>query len=46
MVERALEGRTPVGLNLQMLMTRRVALPLAWSDQEALLYHRDSGATR
>jgi hypothetical protein len=33
-VETVVEGRTPVELNLQMLMTTRVALPLAWREQE------------
>jgi len=35
-VETVVEGRTPVELNLQMLMTMRPALPLAWRDQEEL----------
>src|SRR5229473_1207240 len=35
-VETVVEGRTPVELNLQMLMTMRPALSLAWRDQEEL----------
>jgi len=31
-----IEGRAPVELNLQMLMTTRVALPLTWREQEEL----------
>jgi hypothetical protein len=50
------EGRALVGLNLQMLMTRRVALPLQWKDQQrcsrsssesetfARLYQRGAGS--
>ena len=44
-VERVIEGRTPVELNLQTLMTKRVALPLAWREQEELLRNLGSGAT-
>ena len=44
-VETVVEGRTPVELNLQMLMTTRVALPLAWREQEELLRNLGSGAT-
>ena len=44
-VETVVEGRTPVELNLQMLMTTRPALPLAWRDQEELLRNLGSGAT-
>jgi len=43
-VETVVEGRTPVELNLQMLMTTRPALPLAWRDQEELR-NLGSGAT-
>ena len=36
-VEAVAQGRTPAALNLQMLMTSRVTLPLEWKDQERLL---------
>src|SRR5215472_11196586 len=36
-VEAVMEGRTPAGLNLEMLMARRLILPLTWHDQERLL---------
>ena len=36
-VEAIVEGRTPAGLNLQTLMTRRLILPATWRDQERLL---------
>ena len=44
-VETVVEGRTPVELNLQMLMTTRVAQPLAWRHQEELPPQFRSGAT-
>jgi hypothetical protein len=45
MVEKVIEGRAPVELNLQMLMTTRVALPLGWRDQEELLSNLGSVTT-
>jgi DNA invertase Pin-like site-specific DNA recombinase len=36
-VEAVAQGRTPTALNLQMLMTSRVTLPLEWKEQERLL---------
>lgn len=36
-VEAGAEGRAPAGLILQMLMTKRLVLPLAWKEQERLL---------
>jgi site-specific DNA recombinase len=44
-VETVVNGRTPVELNLQMLMTTRVALPLGWREQKELLRNLGSGAT-
>lgn len=37
-VESIADGRTPVELNLQMLMTKQVALPLGWKDQKRQLW--------
>jgi hypothetical protein len=36
-VEKVIEGRAPVELNLQSLMTMRITLPLGWREQEELL---------
>jgi hypothetical protein len=36
-VEAIVEGRTPAGLSLQMLMDNSVMLPLGWKDRERLL---------
>lgn len=36
-VEAVVEGRAPAGLNLQLLMTNRIALPLDWKHQERLI---------
>jgi hypothetical protein len=36
-VEVIVEGQAPAALNLQMLMDKRVRLPLGWKDQERLL---------
>jgi site-specific DNA recombinase len=33
-IDTIVEGRTSVELNLQMLMTKRIVLPLAWKEQE------------
>ena len=44
-VEAAVEGRTPPGLNLQTLMARRLILPPTWRDQERLLMIAKSSST-
>ena len=43
-VESIVEGRTPAGLNLQMLMARRLILPSSWRDQERLLMFAESSS--
>jgi hypothetical protein len=43
-VESIVEGRTPAGLNLQLLMARRLILPSSWRDQERLLMFAESSS--
>ena len=43
-VEAVAEGRTPAGLNLQLLMARRLILPSSWRDQERLLMFAESSS--